>query len=40
MQNIPATMTGAYLPGDSSVKFKEYEIPELKHGEVLLKTKT
>jgi threonine dehydrogenase-like Zn-dependent dehydrogenase len=40
MQDIPATMTGAYLPGDSSVKFKEYEIPELKHGEVLLKTKS
>ena len=32
-------MTGAYLPGNSTVEFKEYEIPELKHGEVLLKTK-
>ncbi|MBN2164543.1 MAG: zinc-binding dehydrogenase [Pontiellaceae bacterium] len=32
-------MTGAYLPGNSTVEFKEYEIPELKHGEVLVKTK-
>lgn len=40
MINIPKTMTGAYLPGDSSVAFKEYKIPELKHGEVLLKTKS
>jgi threonine dehydrogenase-like Zn-dependent dehydrogenase len=39
MFEIPKTMTGAYLPGDSTVKFKEYEIPELKHGEVLVKTK-
>ena len=40
MTTIPKTMTGAYLPGDSSVKFKEYEIPELGHGEVLIKTKS
>ena len=39
MNDIPKTMTGAYLPGNSTVEFKEYEIPELKHGEVLLKTK-
>lgn len=35
----PKKMIGAYLPGDSSVAFKEYMIPELKHGEVLLRTK-
>ena len=40
MTAIPKTMTGAYLPGDSTVQFKEYEIPELRHGEVLLKTKS
>ena len=40
MSDIPKTMTGAYLPGNSTVEFKEYEIPELKHGEVLLKTKS
>lgn len=40
MAAIPTTMTGAYLPGNSTVEFKEYEIPELKHGEVLLKTKS
>jgi len=39
MFEIPKTMTGAYLPGDSTVQFREYEIPELKHGEVLVKTK-
>ena len=39
MSEIPKTMTGAYLPGDSTVAFKEYEIPELRHGEVLVKTK-
>lgn len=40
MSDIPTTMTGAYLPGDSTVQFKEYPIPELKHGEVLLRTKS
>ncbi len=40
MSNIPKTMTGAHLPGDSSVQFNEYEIPELGHGEVLIKTKS
>ena len=37
MFEIPKTMTGAYLPGNSTVEFKEYEIPELKHGEVLVR---
>jgi len=40
MKNIPKTMKGAYLPGDSTVKFKTYPIPALKHGEVLLRTKS
>lgn len=39
MFEIPVKMIGAYLPGDSSVQFKEYEIPKLGHGEVLLRTK-
>ena len=39
MSKIPKTMVGAYLPGDSTVKFKKYAIPELGHGEVLIKTK-
>jgi threonine dehydrogenase-like Zn-dependent dehydrogenase len=33
-------MTGAILPGDSTVKFREYDIPEPGHGEVLVKTKS
>ena len=39
MSKIPKTMTGAYLPGNSTVAFKKYDIPEPGHGEVLLKTK-
>ena len=39
MVSIPKMMIGAYLPGNSTVEFKEYEIPELTHGEVLVKTK-
>ena len=39
MSKIPKTMTGAYLPGNSTVQFKTYPIPALGHGEVLLKTK-
>ena len=33
------TMLGAILPGDSSVEFREFPIPEPGHGEVLIKTK-
>ena len=36
MSEQPEKMVGAYLPGDSTVEFKEYEIPELRHGEVLI----
>ena len=39
MSEQPEKMVGAYLPGDSTVEFKEYEIPELRHGEVLIRTK-
>ena len=39
MSKIPKRMTGAYLPGDSTVKFRQYAVPGLGHGEVLLRTK-
>lgn len=39
MKTIPKKMTGAYLPGDSTVQFKQYSVPEPGHGEVLIKTK-
>ena len=35
----PRTMTGAVLPGNSTVAFREFEIPEPGHGEVLIRTK-
>lgn len=34
-----ATMTGAILPGNSTVEFKEFEIPKPGYGQVLIKTK-
>lgn len=33
------TMTGAVLPGNSTVEFKEYPIPEPGHGQVLVRMK-
>lgn len=36
----PAKMTGAILPGNSTVEFKEFEIPDPGHGEVLIRTKS
>jgi threonine dehydrogenase-like Zn-dependent dehydrogenase len=36
----PVRMTGAILPGNSTVEFKEFEIPDLGHGEVLIRTKS
>ncbi|WP_250847154.1 zinc-dependent alcohol dehydrogenase family protein [Aquisphaera insulae] len=39
MSDKAATMTGVVLPGDSTVKFREYEIPEPGHGQVLVKMK-
>ncbi len=34
------TMQGAVLPGNSTVEFKEYPVPEPGHGEVLVRTKS
>ena len=36
---IAKTMRGVVLPGDSTVEFKEYPVPEPGHGQVLLKMK-
>ena len=33
-------MTGAVLPGNSTVEFKQFELPKPGHGEVLIKTKS
>src|SRR5210317_2132018 len=33
------TMTGVVLPGNSSIEFKEYDIPLPGHGQVLVKMK-
>lgn len=38
--SILKTMTGAFLPGNSTVVFKEINVPEPGHGQVLLKTKS
>lgn len=35
-----AKMTGAILPGNSSVEFRQFEIPAPGHGEVLVRTKS
>ncbi|MDR3235668.1 MAG: zinc-binding dehydrogenase [Prevotellaceae bacterium] len=37
---IKKTMKAAYLPGNSTVVLKEVEVPEPKHGEVLLRMKS
>ncbi|MDR0533221.1 MAG: zinc-binding dehydrogenase [Verrucomicrobiales bacterium] len=39
MIKIPKTMTGVVLPGNSTVEFREYPVPEPGHGQVLLKMK-
>jgi threonine dehydrogenase-like Zn-dependent dehydrogenase len=36
----PATMTGAILPGNSTVELREFEVPTPGHGEVLVRTKS
>jgi threonine dehydrogenase-like Zn-dependent dehydrogenase len=33
-------MIGAVLPGNSTVEFKEFPVPEPRHGQVLIKTKS
>lgn len=40
MTETKKTMTGAFLPGNSTVKFQEVEVPEPGAGQVLLKTKS
>ncbi|MFA6505556.1 MAG: zinc-binding dehydrogenase [Treponemataceae bacterium] len=37
---MKGSMKGAVLPGNSTVEFKEYEIPKPGHGQVLVKTKS
>ena len=36
---IPSTMTGAYLPGNSTTVLKQVDVPKPGHGEVLLRMK-
>ena len=40
MKTIPKTMTGAVLPGNSTVELKQFDVPEPGHGEVLIRTKS
>jgi len=37
---MKSSMTGAILPGDSTVAFKEYPVPEPGHGQVLVRMKS
>ena len=37
---IGGVMKAAYLPGNSTVEFREVDIPEPGHGQVLIKTKS
>ncbi|TWU64469.1 D-arabitol-phosphate dehydrogenase [Crateriforma conspicua] len=39
MSAVPSKMTGVVLPGNSTVEFREYDVPTPGHGQVLLKTK-
>ena len=39
MNTATATMTGVILPGNSTVEFREYPIPEPGHGQVLVRMK-
>lgn len=38
--DLPTTMTGAVLPGDSTVEFRDFPVPTPGHGQVLVKTKS
>ncbi|MFP4443017.1 MAG: zinc-dependent alcohol dehydrogenase family protein [Spirochaetia bacterium] len=40
MDTIATKMKGAVLPGNSTVKFREFDVPEPGHGEVLIRTKS
>jgi threonine dehydrogenase-like Zn-dependent dehydrogenase len=37
--NLPKTMPGATLPGDSTVVLRDFPVPRPEHGEVLVKVK-
>jgi threonine dehydrogenase-like Zn-dependent dehydrogenase len=39
-KDMNETMLGAVLPGNSTVEFKDFPIPEPGHGQVLVKTKS
>ena len=39
MSRVPTKMTGAILPGNSTVELKKFDVPIPGHGEVLLRTK-
>jgi threonine dehydrogenase-like Zn-dependent dehydrogenase len=39
MNAIPQKMMGVVLPGNSTVEFREYDVPEPGFGQVLLKVK-
>ncbi|QEH34152.1 D-arabitol-phosphate dehydrogenase [Aquisphaera giovannonii] len=39
MSDTAATMTGVVLPGNSTVEFQEYAVPEPGHGQVLVRMK-
>ena len=38
--SLPKTMQGATLPGDSSTRLREFDVPAPGHGEVLLRMKS
>jgi len=40
MASLPAKMTGAVLPGNSSVELRSYDLPVPAHGEVLIRVKS
>jgi len=40
MSRVPTKMTGAILPGNSTVELKQFDVPRPDHGEVLLRTKS
>jgi threonine dehydrogenase-like Zn-dependent dehydrogenase len=40
MSKLPGKMTGALLPGNSTVELKQFDVPVPGHGEVLLRVKS
>jgi len=39
LSSIPTQMTGAILPGNSTLELKQFDVPKPGHGEVLIRTK-